>query len=922
MRVTEVSWEKSIEGDLVMGIMRVDCYRRFFAVKGGILILAALILFGGSSVGNSEPSIREDRTPVVLVHGLHGGILNGRFGGIDQMKSFASFLERNGYRTDSNLTVLDYSGIRDSGSVFVAQNRLREAIAGARGRTGAGKVDIVAQGFGALVARRYLDMGGEDVRTLVMVSPPNRGSFVATLMRMAAEVERHGRGIPSLRNNFASEMDFTDFDGPFPYVERRSVLFYEPLYKEYLLENEVLLVPWKPPSRDSRGFEEWFANTKPDLYRNSILDRQVPVPGTGLTMAYYELVALNLARYRVVASGTGSRGLGAVLFDRPYVSTDWREMLLHYLKKIGVYVLERLAQVVRARAPNFLAKNAALAFGVDPMGKSMEEMVSETISFPEGRDSFGRPVSRSVLINHDLRSLNEREKARRTELQAVSSIPKEQVPDVNVKYVIVSGKIPNLWALLDSGVPDNDSVVTVESTCLPLADNDVFRVFNGLLGPNHLSLIASNHVRDFVLNELRSFHPIVSERIVRVGDTPQVVAGDGNASWSRPGYVRIGLDRDRSGFAPGSLPRGGKSSPPAAKITVNFGSSADATGRAWVYAVRPDGSLVKRSVNAGVAPGSNGKSRGGELVIPGIGNEYTGVMIGFRSVGDIETFALMGSQGAGTVPIAYSVEFSPFSPGLADRGDSGWETIGSRDTVSRGSSAVGLPAGTRIVAAGPIGSMWSKGEPRDGLSQAEVSVAHKTPQLVHVKYRTKHTTLKPEAISRHSEWRWDFGDGTSFVDPDGSHTSVEVLHRYAETGRYRVTATSMADGGRPLRTIEWEIEIPQDSDDSLERSFAAQTSEVPEVDVRVLGPKRWITGRAATFEVKVSIADTPFAVRHEVEVDPSPQFLVLWDRPGKYEVQAAVTIKTTYEFPEGPIVVRNTYLGKAQVEVLATSVSD
>lgn len=66
----------------------------------------------------------------------------------------------------------------------------------------------------------------------------------------------------------------------------------------------------------------------------------------------------------------------------------------------------------------------------------------------------------------------------------------------------------------------------------------------------------------------------------------------------------------------------------------------------------------------------------------------------------------------------------------------------------------------------------------------------------------------------------------------------------------------------------------------------------------------------------------PHVVEQRVEIDPGPEFVMIWERAGLFPVRAAVTVTLRYRFPETECTLRNTYLFETWVKVLTTSGTD
>lgn len=193
------------------------------------------------------------------------------------------------------------------------------------------------------------------------------------------------------------------------------------------------------------------------------------------------------------------------------------------------------------------------------------------------------------------------------------------------------------------------------------------------------------------------------------------------------------------------------------------------------------------------------------------------------------------------------------------------------------------------------------------------------PEPIRVVRTTKRTTERHASRTYHQRWVWDLGDGTLLESDDPERTSMAVEHRYARPGSYQVKATAFDNHGRVIRHLTWDHQVEEMTGTSR---FFAQSIVEPEVRVTVEGPRAWVTGRPAAFRVTVQVSEVSGVHREVVSIDPGPHFEVWWERPGRFAVQAAATVRITYEFPERRVTVHNTYVGSVSVEVMAPIITD
>lgn len=263
----------------------------------------------------------------------------------------------------------------------------------------------------------------------------------------------------------------------------------------------------------------------------------------------------------------------------------------------------------------------------------------------------------------------------------------------------------------------------------------------------------------------------------------------------------------------------------------------------------------------------------GSIVIKDTGGTVEGVLLGFR--------ALSPLLGPGSLP-----DFT-------------------RESRIRYDFVASLKEGSSEIAVKPPGVNLAPTE------------ALEVPSIL-VQRVTKHTTLKQEDVESHAKWEWDFGDGTGLVDDDPSGTISTVSKAFDSDGQYQVTAKSLDVRGKVLRRLDWNMEVRAGED----IIFTAEAPLPPHVDLEIKGPLEWITGRPARFHLKATVTDPPYGHVEGITFHPGEQFDVTWIRPGRYEVQGAVTVRVRYEFPERAVTLRHTFLQRTEVEVLATSVQE
>jgi len=425
------------------------------------------------------------------------------------------------------------------------------------------------------------------------------------------------------------------------------------------------------------------------------------------------------------------------------------------------------------------------------------------------------------------------------------------------RYVILAGKALNVWARFWPGVGPNDLWVEASSAFLPLARDDTFRVYTGPF-LNHGWLTTSPHIWRTVTGELAGFPRPVSERVITRGILGQgQVKEGGYATVWEPRYHALSLDEH------GDLQVEVRSSPQSQRAGRGLGL------RAWLVPV----SGGERGEPVDIELRDEGGLLRGSAVVANLGSTVERVLLGVRAHSP-----LLGPDTLGD-----------FQENAALRYDF---------------VATALPP-----ARAPAESTLQVPSEEPPVSPGEV------PSIL-VQRVTKHTTTRKEEIHQHHRWEWDFGDGSVMTEEDPGRVHTVMEKEFSEPGSYQVTAQSFTAGGRPLRMARWEV----DAQPGEVYTFFAESVVPPALDMEILGPVEWITGRPAGFSVTWEVQDPPNGRVVETRAYPGERFEVTWVRPGRYQVQAAVTVKVKYEFPGQSLTLTNTYLETVDVEVLATSV--
>jgi len=850
-----------------------------------VCLALPLLLSGGPTLLPAQVFAAPPLTPVVLVPGAGGdcaatyGVPPVGQGGRDgpgRGRRLYRFLFERGYRPETGLFWADLPDTAACSLGTLVRERLLPVLDRARRRSATGRVNVVAYGYGCLLLRHYLESPGyrEDIDTVVMVSPPHHGSHTVSLARLGAEVRRHVRaprpGAAELAAWAARRDEFAD---GFSWVQKRAVLVYEPLCREYIAERSIgggTGGQYDP----ERAFEAWLMVRQPDLWQTTVAVSDPPLPPPpvprqgceeqDLSRGWFELVALSLARYRLVQAGAGQEPLLTYLWHDGYFTSDWRQMVLHYAQRAAVYLADRLWGVWCDRGDEWLAEAGARASGIDPRGLASRAMLAEDLAAVGATRGEAQGAAGLVPVNALLRRWNAVGPARRPE---------------GVRVVTIAGSCADLWQILGRSPGSNDLWLEVDSTWLSPGRDDIYRLFRGLVAGNHAWLLGDGRVLAFIETELRGPRPWHSIRPGPGGEGK--VSLRGRAEVFRPTCLRLeapSQDRRhlRVTLTPAAVP------PPGLRLSAwAWLGSREQGGRDLVEGV-VDGDCVTVT-----------------LTVPG--GQRPEVEVGFRlaapTSGPDDLERLLGQR-----PVPVTVVVEPLRPDQLP-------PTGDRPPLS--------PPGGPTDDAGAPDEPEGPGGPGVPGGSDDPGDAAEVPLIV-VQRRTKQTTLKKESLPGHALWEWSFGDGTDWRDPNPNHFVSRVDHGFGAEGRRTVIARSLDESGRLLVEHTWDVVVGA-GEAPLERTFVAETVRPPRVNVTLDGPLSWIAGRPADFVVRADVTPPPYCVHQEVEFDPGERFRVLWERPGEYVVKAAVTVKTKYRIAGRSLTLRRTYLAQAGVEVRATS---
>lgn len=853
---------------------------------------------------------------------------------------YASLWDRlvdSGYTPGRDLFALSLSSGLKGDYAESYRTLLVPAIQKAKDASGSPVVDIIATGLGSLAARFYTacpDYGG-DVGTLVMVAPPNRGSLAATLLRSAAASDAvahllaatpryasHGiGGLPEPRP-VKEELERTarqlpPFASEAAYVLSRARDAYEPLIAYYRKA-----IKWEPrpdikSNKASLTFEEWLLDEMPEVYLKCFTAAQEPPispdyvrdgpsgpPGTGMdfTRAYYETMAISAAQQSLTKTTLGARAVPVDVGEfltTVLPSGDPKGAALRWLGALAA----RLGLKWLAENQQSLTVSAAKALaGADPRDIAFDRLVKTDLIIPAGRDHAGRPVFDRLVANYFLDIWNRADLVARAANEKTAFFPASTRPGPNVRYVTVAGSVANPYSAFIPWARDNDLFTEVDSALLEPGRDDIIAVFRSTLAAGPGMLTHNETVHRFVAQALSWDYP-ARARLSPVarsawslwtwekkGSVPAEV-------WS-PGYLELDSSR-LSGFG-GLL-----------EVDLDFPVSPPGlVPRAWVYRETSDGRWVEQEE---LVLRPDPLHPAGKVAVGGFGQKYHRVLVGFRYSPD-PAFGESGGvpQKPVSTNLTYTARFKPqgTAQGLSNPGSS---APAQRAGAPADPKMPTLAGSTTAADAGPDAESGGGGKPAD------------QPHTIRVIRHSKEITHLDPVEVRHQTWVWDFGDGQGLRDDDPRHWQTQVSHVFTKPGTYKVTGQSVADDGRVLTTAHWTVEAKPDAPEggpSEEKVFQALSVGPLDVQARLSGPVEWVTGRPADFNVQVQAEKPDNCTEMIVTIDPGNRFRVIWERPGRFKVAAAVVVDMSRVLNGETVKTHHVFRTEMDVNVLALSITD
>jgi len=874
------------------------------------LSLTIVILAASSMNWFVTPAKASVRIPLVLV-AEPDGFWKGQKESYWSESGFLSELGKVGYNED-NLFLFTpedpYQDLSDGAGVLCSF--LREI----RDKTGSEQIDVISYGVSGLVLRYAVDTGQiEDgfIRNLIMLDTPNRGSFLASFVKSLYEIVKHEvlleKETRAKRFLPFGQVRLSSGEDPRMVLENESILFglgssssgrsnetlwladratrvYEPLYAQYVKERFFTL-PYVPLDSPKETFFGWIFRTQPMLWENCIsqgitpplkpvnVEKGIlPKPGQDFTAAYYEILAMGIAKNQYVVKTYSKRNLMETLLGEPFIPSNWKEMLMHYWKKVLFYYVRNGLVTLKAKLQKVLVDNLVKEIGYvdNPESPFLRRLVEENVVINLGTGT--KSQFWQVPANYYLSHLNE--------LSMERSIFRKS------RYVSVSGKVSNFWSIVWPQIGPNNWFCEVDSAVAPQGPKDIIAVFDGYLSPSHLDLLKDNRVKSFLVEIVTD----CDKSQINIEEQSKVRVHVSN--W-KPSYVIL------------------SSGDTAKPLAVSFDLSSPPEGWAYCFWIEECGeqqwTVVSESFKVGqfggkydvkvfkphfqrvgirLVPKDSIKPRTSQRRVESIFEEEI-IIRTHACVDEISNVEDYYGTSGDSVQTAGS---SSHTPEVSTQGN------------DAGESSFDIGTGKTYVNSPIYGEKQEVGEP-------EVPT-------VRVVYRSKHTTLKKPRETYHSHWKIDFGDGNTGVI-EGCPI-LRVNHTF-EPGTYRVRFISYDNYDQKILEKMWDIRVQ----DEFAKTYTFECKSLirPKVQLTLRGPKKWVTGKPALFEAQVLYELAPEAKVLEVQFDPGQKFKVLWERAGDFTVSCAVSLKIQYSLGEEFHTVKNTYLCSVPVTVLTGGIT-
>lgn len=798
---------------------------------------------------------------------------------------FLSACEKQGYVRGESLVEMRVDPFSDLGEGAGQVARMVKACAE---RSPSGRVDVIACGVSGLVARLAIDAGlipGPSVGTLIMVASPNRGSFLACLLKSIVEIARHeslfekesrswrylplGEGILSLFSAGSAEepLDYGYFAHPkdlewsdeTAWIARRVREVYEPLYAKYVAER-FSAIPYVPAQSPKETFAGWICRTMPQFWQSAVMKGTLPPdgspaypaglasvadsappPGKDLSAAYYELLAMEVAKNQYVMRQASKGNMVESLLKEPYVPSGWKDALLHYGVRVLQYYAGKALLTVKAELQNALANALVRRTG-----------------FIEDSDSplLRRLVKEDLVVNLGTSASKRFERVSgNTYLAALNAASLERAPQRTTRYVSIAAKLASPWNLVWPQLGPNDFLLEVDSAMAPSGPRDYHKVFTGLFSPSGAGLLQERDVQSYLFALLGAGTAGQASAATPAAYSPS--GGKAPASSWGPSYVRVG---EQGGAVTITLPD------PPAGWQLQAWTEGQVDGRPVCESIRymPSGGTYTMDVPQGIL--------GLRLARSGPQNPISG-----RSVTSAFLTEVVSQAGVGVA-------------------------------VESPSHVAGQPPPGAAAQAGLTG------EPQGAVA---VDPSLSGYPLIRVINRSKRTTHWEPKETYHSSWVIDCGDG--HVQTIDGHPELTFSHVFPREGTYRVRAQSFDNHGEPLLEQVWNVTVG--GGDDLNRTFTCRSMPRLSAVVEIKGPSMWVTGKPAVYSAELKMDPEAGIELVSVEYDPGPRFCVMWERSGDFQVSCAAKVRLRYFISGETLTVTNTYVTETTVEVLTTGVT-
>ncbi len=752
------------------------------------LAMAVLVIFNLAGIDKIEAAAGQeiDKIPLVLIsEPAKDGAANSD-GCIWVKSGLVSRLESLGYSLGADLFVCvpdrPYKDL-DSGALVI-NDMLNRVLAS----SGCSNVQVAAYGVSGLVLRICLEVGLiEDgvVADAIMLTAPQRGSFLAGLLFDMCQVVKHesvfeqstrqsrfspfgdvlstsvGKTIsakntgelpPAIGSNKFS------WEGEAWWVAKRASEIYEPLYAEYV-KGRFLSLPYIPIDSPKETFQGWIKRNRPLIWENCIARQEVPPLGPApvsklehtspergqdLTTAYYEILAMDVARNQYVMRMASQGSLAKSLFSEAYVPSNWKDALIHYGSKALIHYAKKALVTVKAEVQKLIAGCIVHSAGFldDSESLFLRRLAKEDVLVNLGT-SLGERFYR-VKSNYYLASLNEKSSAKASERKT--------------RYVSLTGRVSNLAAIVWPQIAPNNFFCEVDSAIPPQGPRDIVRVFSGILSPSYLDLLKDKRVQESIIDVLpKELEPGEAARPTDGRCKEMSVS-----SW-HPAYI----------FAPGNL-----SNSEAFQVSIDVPLPPEG----WGYAVWVEGYDGNHWLPV---PGGRELLNAGKDVRVILKNQSYRAGIRLERTGIVNPYMPGGKAGSvfeKEITRNVWVALDSFGPGEVTDGNwAGPQLPPNEDSQPSPGLSDEFPE-----------TPWDSG-------------GEDIP-TVRVVYRNKHTTLKKPEEVYHSYWEVDFGDGEAAViqgQPD-----LLISHTFEASGSYFARMVSYDNNGKVLLEKTVKVEVP------------------------------------------------------------------------------------------------------------------